>query len=30
MTQEIKNKSPTHLEFPLTLLKVAIDGFFWN
>lgn len=30
MTQEIKNKSPTHLEFPLTLLKLAIDGSFWN
>lgn len=30
MTQEIKNKTPSHLEFPLTLLKLAIDGSFWN
>ena len=31
MTQEIKNKTdPCHLEFPLTLLKLAIDGSFWN
>ena len=30
MTQEIKNKTPSHLELPLTLLKLAIDGSFWN
>ena len=30
MTQEIKNKSPSHLEFPLTLLKVTMDGLLWN
>ena len=30
MTQEIKNKTPSHLEFPFTLLKLAIDGSFWN
>lgn len=30
MTQEIKNKTPSHLEFPLPLLKLAIDGSFWN
>ena len=26
----MKNKTPSHLEFPLTLLKLAIDGSFWN
>ena len=30
MIQEIRNKTPSHLEFPLTLLKLAIDGSFWN